>query len=281
MSELKRIGREYKQNFPFDYDEWTDEEVGQAVIDKAAEEGGDIALTSWDGAIASIARADTSLRDLMLTDSGLVDKIQSTFDFYDPRAGIFTGWLRKLRGNNRNELLEVLTREQELLIKQAATFEDQVREGKKKQVEYHLFIARNVSELAGLKAQAALNGQAFGSGMTVDHYSASNYEQKLSKIRQDEEDAKAERERRQEEARITRNLESAKAYKMNEYAITDDYRQKREKALIALDVIEARTDISDKTKAALKISKENEAENLRRIIETRERRAVADEESLL
>jgi hypothetical protein len=68
---------------------------------------------------------------------------------------------------------------------------------------------------------------------------------------------------------------------MNEDTITVDLRSKRAKALLELDAIEARTDISDKTKAAMKIDKENEAENLRRRIDARERKAQQDEESFL
>ena len=68
---------------------------------------------------------------------------------------------------------------------------------------------------------------------------------------------------------------------MNEDTITDGLRQKMTKALIELDEIEARTDTSDRTKAALKISKESEIDNLRRRIQARERKAAQDEESFL
>lgn len=244
-------------------------------------EDNDMGGTSWDGAIANIARADTSLRALMQADSGLVEKIQSTLDYYDPRAGVFTNWFRRLKGENRNRLLEVLTQEQQLLIKQAATFEQEVREGKKQQVEYHLFVARNVSELAGLKAQAQLNSQAFGSGMTLDHFSASNYEKELAKIRQQEEEARAERERKEEEARIARNLQAAKQYKRNEDEITNDLRTELENALISLDQTKSRTDISAKTKSEIMSAKQNQINNLKFRIAAREKKAQADEESYL
>ncbi len=117
-----------------------------------------------------------------------------------------------------------------------------------------MFLARNAMELLSLKSQAEFNQQAFGKGMIAEDYSGVNKEEELRKIREREYEAKARIEREMEDARIKRNLESAKAYKMTEHAITDEYRSKMEKALIELDAIEARTDMSEKTKSLIENS---------------------------
>lgn len=43
-----------------------------------------------DQALWDIMNADTNLRSVMNTDPGLTRKIQTTFDFYNPNAGVFT-----------------------------------------------------------------------------------------------------------------------------------------------------------------------------------------------
>ncbi|HSK70931.1 MAG TPA: hypothetical protein VK892_04495, partial [Pyrinomonadaceae bacterium] len=193
MNNLADIGRSEKRKYPGVYDQWTDEEVGQAVIDRDLNEGRtDMAAVAWNGAIADIALVDTGLRELLFADPALAGKIQQSFDYYDPRLGVFSNWLRRLRGEGRNKLLEVLNQEQKLLIEQAAILERQVREGKREQVEYHLFVARNISELMALKANAEVNRQAFGSGMNPDHYSQVNYEKALSEMRTKEHRDKSE-----------------------------------------------------------------------------------------
>lgn len=109
MSNLGDIGRLEKRKYPGVYDEWTDEEVGQAVIDRDLSEGRtDMAAVAWNGAIADIALVDTGLCELLFADPALAGKIQQSFDYYDPRFGVFSNRLRRLRGEGRNKLLEVL-----------------------------------------------------------------------------------------------------------------------------------------------------------------------------
>jgi len=256
-----------------------------------------------DKVLMDIMNADSNLSALSRTDPNLAGKIQSTFDYYNPKAGVFGSWARRLRGEGRTKLLEVLNKEQQLLIEQAALFEEKVREGKKSDAEFKMFLARNALEFIELRTKAKLNAKAFDKEMLPEDWSRVRTEQEFLDIRLKEEEARAKREdlqeqerlkrqlqadeekhlreQKAEDERIRRNLESARAYKMSEHTITDDYRNKMVKALLEIDEIEARTDISDKTKAALKIAKDNEAENLRRIIAARERKAQSDEESFL
>jgi hypothetical protein len=256
-----------------------------------------------DRMLSDIMNANTNLDELSRTNPNLASKIQSTFNYYDPNAGVFSSWAKRIRGESRAKLIEVLNKEQQLLIEQAVLFEEKVREGAKSQVEFRMFLAQNALQLIELRTKAKLNAKAFQKEMLPEDWSRVRTEQEFLDIRLKEEEARARREdlqeqerlkrqlqaeeekylrdKKAEDERITRNLESARAYKMTEHTITDDYRNKMVKALIEIDEIEARTDISDRTKAALKIAKENEAENLRRIIAARERKAQSDEESFL
>lgn len=223
-----------------------------------------------DQEIREIMNADTNLRALGQTNPDLIGKIQTTLDYYNPNAGVLQSWAARLRAEGRTKLLKILNEEQIQLIEQAATFERKVMEGVKTQVEHRMFLAKNAMELFALKTQAEFNRQAFGIGMKPDDLSDVNKTEALTKIKRDD-----------DEARIKIKINSAIQYKKSEDTITDGLRKKRENLLIELDALEARTDISEKTKAAWKIDKENEAEHLRRRIEARDRKAVSDEESFL
>lgn len=287
MSRLKQIGREYKRSYPGAYDEWTDEEVGQAVIDKDLNENdadGDVAMMTWSGAISNIARADTSLRDLMLADSGLVEKIQKTFDYYNPQVGVFSNWWRRLNGESRNKLLGVLTEEQQLLIKQAATLENEIREGKMKQVEFHLFIARNVAEFASLKYQSQFNKEAFGSGMTVGDYSDANKQERLTvlSIKQAQELAKIEIQKHEVKTKIDLDakiqesnyiLENTEKQQLNEQNMIARLKKQLQEAIIERDALKLR-DLPEETKRELLEIEEKHIQNLKDQLNERYSRLV-------
>jgi len=256
-----------------------------------------------DQALWDIMNADTTLRSVMNTDQNLASKIQATFNFYNPQSGVFTSWATRLRGEGRTKLLEVLNKEQQLLIQQAALFESQVRNGVREQVEFKMFLAQNAMELLSLKTTAELHKKAFEKEMVPEDWSKVRVAQETSKIRMEEEQIladlqqkseqealnrklkeeteRAERLRIEEEERIKRNLESAIAYKRNEDTITNNLRKELEDTIIELEILENRTDLGVLTKAKLLAVKNNKIENLEHRIKAREEKAKSDEESYL
>lgn len=232
-----------------------------------------------DQLLSNILNADTNLQSLMRTDPNLAGKIQTTFDLYNPQGGVFSSWARRVRGEGRTKLLEVLNKEQQLLIDQAALFEKQVREGKKSEIEFYTFMAENALKLMEVKTKAKLNAKAFEKEMLPEHWSKIRTEQEMSDIRLKEEAERQRIDQDKQDKETQRKLDSARSFKRNEDLITDDMRQKREKLLEEIEKIEANETLSDKRKVALKMDKENEAESLRRRIAARDLKAVSDEES--
>lgn len=228
--------------------------------------------TLWD-----IMNTDTSLRSLMHTNPDLQGKIQQTFNFYNPESGVFGSWAGRLRGEGRVQMLEVLNREQKLLIEQAAMFEEQVMSGHKKQVEYKMFLAQHAMDLLALKATAEFNQQAFGKGMTPQDYSAVNYEKEISSIRMTEEELRLIREKDLEQWRIDQNLSAAQRYRMVEDDVTNSLRKQMEQALMELDALEKRADLSETAKARLIDMKTRHIDNLDFRIKNREKMRETDE----
>lgn len=230
-----------------------------------------------DQTLWEIMNSDTSLRSLQQTNPDLAGKIQQTFNYYDPQSGVFGAWSQRLRGEGRVKMLEVLNKEQQLLIEQAAMFEQQVMNQQKSIAEYKVFLARHAMELMTLKQTADFNQQAFGKGMMPDHYSAANYEREISNIRITEEELKHMREKELEAWRIEQNLSAAQRYRMAEDDVTNRLREQLEQALMELDALEKRTDLSESAKMRLIDVKTRHIDNLDFRIKNREKMAQNDE----
>jgi hypothetical protein len=230
-----------------------------------------------DTGINAIMKADSHLRTLLLADPSLTEKIQTTLDFYKPSRGRFTAWWQRGKAEGRVALQEVLNKEQILIIQQAATLENEVREGKKKEVEYNVFVARHVTELLELKARASLIEQAFGKGMTVDHYSEVNKESAYSNIRVGEYERKIEIDKQTEAWRIEQNLSAAERYKMTEDAVTNRLRKELEEALKDRDKLANDSSLSASAREELKDLRQSQIDNLKFRIKAREARMKRDE----
>ncbi|MBA2726963.1 MAG: hypothetical protein H0U49_02175 [Parachlamydiaceae bacterium] len=244
-----------------------------------------------DRMLSDIMNAGTNLDELSRTNPNLAGKIQSTFDYYNPNAGVFGSWAKRIHGEGRTKLLEVLNKEQQLLIEQAALFEQKVREGAKSQVEFRIFLAQNALQFIELRTKAKLNAKAFQKEMLPEDWSRVRTEQEFLDIRIKEEEARAKREDTQEQERlkrklqeeeekhlrekkvederIKRNLESAIQYKLNEDTITQGYRQKLDTALDELDVLEKNTELSEFSKQTKITRKKAQIETLDKIITAR------------
>lgn len=211
--------------------------------------------------------------------------------------------MTRLRGEGRGKLLEVLNKEQQLLIEQAALLEKQVREGVRSQVEFKMFLAQNAMQLLALKTTAQLHKKAFEKEMVPEDRSKVRVEQEFSSIRMKEEEKRArneemreeerlkrklkeeneraERERKAEEERIERNLKSAIEFKLNEDTITKGYRQDLDRALDELDALMKNAEMSEFVKNNKIERRKAEIESLNLIITAREQKAVNDEQTYL
>ena len=92
-----------------------------------------------------------------------------------------------------------------------------------------------------------------------------------------EEDLRLMREKEMEQWRIEQNLSAAQRYRMAEDDVTNTLRKQMEEALIELDGLENRTDLSESAKARLKDVKERHINNLDFRIKNREKMRETDE----
>lgn len=137
-------------------------------------------------ALMAIKAADTHLHSMMMVDPKLTQNIQTTINYYNPSRGRFTSWWQRGKAEARVALQRVLNDEQILIIQQAATLEREVMDGKRRQVDFSLYVAQNATVLIELKAKAELINQAVGTGMTAQAYSDVNQAGAMSGIKKDE-----------------------------------------------------------------------------------------------
>lgn len=219
-----------------------------------------------DQALSKLADTDSYISSLLNADPNLPSKVQATLDFYKPSRGIFGSWMHKIRAEGRTKLLTVLNEEQRLLIEQAATFETQVMEGKRKQAEYKMFLIQNHFQLQELGARAAMIGKAYGEGfLPEDASEVKKYE------------AKIEIDKKHEEWKYEQLQSAAERYKMTEDNVTEGLRKRLEAALIRLDEIENNAEYSERTKREMIESQESAIQTLKFRIAARDRRLVDDE----
>lgn len=248
-----------------------------------------------DDDLLEMIGGDTQLMSLLRADPDLPNKIQATMDLYNPNAGTFSSWWRRIRSESRTKTLDALNNEQQALIKQAALFEEQVLKGQKDKVEFKMFLARNAAEFLALKTQAKLSEEAYGKGMLVEDYSGVNKEKELSEIYLQEETTKfkleQEKERYLQELRIKEyeaksKLDQSLKITQSEYVLektreqsqqkrtVEELKQDLKKAIIERDKLAQDNDLSEETKQKLLAVEDRHIQSLEKQLNDRYTRLV-------
>lgn len=146
MKTLRRLGQLYKKKYPGAYDDLSDERVGTLVKKKYPADYNDF------------------------FDDETYKNVSILKEYYNPRKGRLSSWWQRGKSESRSKLLSVINHEQRLVLEQAAILEDAVREGRRKMVEFEMFLAQHHFTLFQMKAQASLIEQAIAEGYTVENY---------------------------------------------------------------------------------------------------------------
>ena len=229
----------------------------------------------YDSQLINMRSAGTQMEDSLLANPDLQANIQGLLNYYEPGRGVFTSWWQRNRAEGRFKLQEVLNQEQNAYLESLMTLERQVREGKKQQVEYELFIAQNATILFELKNRAALADAALGSGMNVEHFSESNKEKESVNARVEEYGRKTEIDKQHEAWKIEQNLSAAFRVRQVEDSDLARLRDELEKAIDKKEEIEL-MEISEYSKLEKLAIVESTIANLKFRIKAKEKRLEED-----
>jgi hypothetical protein len=176
MPTVSDLGRRIKRKYPGAYDDLSDEEVGRRIKAKYPGDYGDFV----DDDIEMV-------RYEPKTPTRTEHHIEELKEYYRPSRGRFTSWVQRGKSEGRNKLLEVLNQEQALVIQQGAMLESAIREGRKSEADFQVYIAQHAATLFNLKANEQLIENALSRGRTLEIDQHLILESGLSEIRLSEE----------------------------------------------------------------------------------------------
>lgn len=161
MNTVNELGRRVKLKYPGKYDNLSDAEVGRRV--KSQYPG------KYDEFIDEVEPSQA----LTYHEPHHLQSIESPYiedliDYYKPSRGVFGSWWQSAKSDSRSKLLNSLNNEQRLVIEQWNILQDSVREGKKTEADFRVFIADKAYQLLTIKHQATLVEQAMATGLPLD-----------------------------------------------------------------------------------------------------------------
>lgn len=146
MKSIKDLGALVKRKYPGKYDDLADEKIGVLIKKKYPD----------------------SYLDFF--DDDTFNKVTDLMKFYDPNKGRLSSWWQRGKSESRARLLTVLNEEQRLVIEQGAILQDAVLEGKRKMVDFEMFLANHQFALFQMKANAQLIEDALAQGYTSENW---------------------------------------------------------------------------------------------------------------
>lgn len=158
MPTIAELGRRLKRKHPGAYDDLSDEEVGRRL--KAQHPG---AYDDFTDNPDTIEMVRYEPKALSRTERNVNDLIK----YYDPSRGRLSSWWQRRKAEGRNRLLEVLNEEQARVIEQGAMLERAIREDRKNESDFHVYLAENAAILFQLKASEVLIERALSKGRTL------------------------------------------------------------------------------------------------------------------
>lgn len=188
MKTLADLGRLYRKQYPRDYPDLSDEEIGRAVKRNFAPAYDDFVDTAIQQRQSKSLNVSESRNDL----ENVTKLIDSVAGHYNPNFGWLVAKFKKWQGQSRVDLLEVQNKEHRLLVERAGILAQAVLEGKKKESDLKLFIAQNADAIYKIQVEASLIEEASQQGMRVDNYQQVKQEKEFSKIRTAEAERMAE-----------------------------------------------------------------------------------------
>jgi ribosomal protein L30E len=163
MPTVEDLGRRMKTKSGGAYDDLSDAEVGRMVKAKAPgkyDDFEDTSLTVFEHGQLSSIQSSVSIPD---------NQIEKIKEYYKPSKGRFTSWWQQRKSESRSQLLRTLNAEQLLIIEQGAIHERAVKDGKKSEAEFRVFIAQYAAQLLNIQHQARLIESAMANNLSVDN----------------------------------------------------------------------------------------------------------------
>lgn len=124
-------------------------------------------------------------------DPKLEENLQVLLDYYNPKRGTFTSWWQRRKSEGRTALNLQVSAEYLSVIEQGHLLETAIREGKQKEIDFRMWVAKNGLILTELKVSNILIVEAAKVGLTVENDQHIKLEDELANIRIREEREKA------------------------------------------------------------------------------------------
>ena len=171
MLRIRDLGKDLRKQFPNQFDHLSDEEVGRAA--KAAAEAKELHIydeydEEEEVKLDSIPEQPVLKKEVFsdiiqdLTNGSEIkanpnlDKYSQELDNYlDPHRGVFTSWWQTRKAKGRAELAAELTAEKMNVVRQTMMLAEQVRAGRRSEIEYKRFIVDNATAL--MEARSKVN----------------------------------------------------------------------------------------------------------------------------
>lgn len=176
LSDLE-AGKQVKREFPGCYDEFQDTDM---VIQT------DKGIAKADSAFdKSLSELTGGMNDLSI-EPRTEENLQVLLDYYKPTRGVFTSWWQRRKSEGREKLVSQVSNEYLEVIRQGQLLEQAVREGRKTEIEFRMYVAQNALALTAIKANNYLIVEAQKAGLTMENHQQIKLESGLSNIRVDE-----------------------------------------------------------------------------------------------